>query len=673
MKIQKSIYSVFSAIFFSCLAACGGGGGGGGGSADVGPQPAPTPNTFAIGGTVTGLNDGATVVLKSGADTLAVNTNGAISFASPIPANGAFAVTVATQPVGQTCTVANGVGTGVVASISNIAVTCSALSYSIGVSVAGLANGQAVKLQNNGSDTLALSTNGAASFVTPVAHNGSYSITVSEQPIGQVCTVSNAVGSGVVSDVSNVLITCSTITYTVGGSITGLASGKQVSLWLNGSDALTLSTNDAFKFLAKVAHGGGVNVTVATQPIGQICSVSNGVNASTVGDVSDIKVTCSTTTYRVQGSLAGLASGQQVTLRNNGVDALTLTTNGGFLFPMPLAFGADLAITVATQPLSQRCEVGNGIATHVVADVSNITISCSSKVSAQATWMGGSKSVDYYGTASALGVPSTLNIPGARDNAASWTDLDGNFWMFGGWGYELQGSLSSVGRQLDLWKFNSTTKEWTYFGRSNTYNPTGSYGVKGVADPLNWPAVRHEAASWTDRAGNLWLFGGDGRSGRQNDMWKYTPTTGLWTWVTGSDVPEAKSVYGTRGVASPTNTPGARSASATWVDTAGDLWLFGGAGVDDISNASPMDDVWKFNPASGHWTWMGGADTEAGRVTTPQFGVKGVAAPSNSPGNRSLAVTWTDLSGNFWLFGCLVVLVPIPPMASLMICGSTVL
>jgi hypothetical protein len=38
-----------------------------------------------------------------------------------------------------------------------------------------------------------------------------------------------------------------------------------------------------------------------------------------------------------------------------------------------------------------------------------------------------------YGT---LGVPAATNIPGARDSAATWTDLKGNLWMFGGFGYD---------------------------------------------------------------------------------------------------------------------------------------------------------------------------------------------------------------------------------------------
>ena len=53
-------------------------------------------------------------------------------------------------------------------------------------------------------------SNGAFTFATPVAFNGSYAVTVGTQPTGQVCTVSNASGSGVTTNVSTVQVNCLT-------------------------------------------------------------------------------------------------------------------------------------------------------------------------------------------------------------------------------------------------------------------------------------------------------------------------------------------------------------------------------------------------------------------------------------------------------------------------------
>src|SRR5664279_3643867 len=49
-----------------------------------------------------------------------------------------------------------------------------------------------------------------------------------------------------------------------------------------------------------------------------------------------------------------------------------------------------------------------------------------------------------------------------------------------------------------------------------------------------------------------------------------------WTWVTGADYAGQPGTYGTKGVADPSNVPGARSDAVSWNDDAGNLWLFGG-------------------------------------------------------------------------------------------------
>jgi len=50
-----------------------------------------------------------------------------------------------------------------------------------------------------------------------------------------------------------------------------------------------------------------------------------------------------------------------------------------------------------------------------------------------------------------------------------------------------------------------------------------------------------------------------------------------WEWHSGRDNLPPLGVYGTQGIASPENVPGARSGSVAWYDTDRlELWLFGG-------------------------------------------------------------------------------------------------
>ena len=126
-------------------------------------------------------------------------------------------------------------------------------------------------------------------------------------------------------------ITCTatfTPTYTIGGSVAGLGSGKSVTLLNNGGDSQPISANGAFTFTTPVASGGGYAVTVGIQPIGQTCTVSNGSGIATA-NVTTVAVNCATTytiTYNGNGNTGGntpteasspYASGSTVTVLGN--------------------------------------------------------------------------------------------------------------------------------------------------------------------------------------------------------------------------------------------------------------------------------------------------------------------------------------------------------------------
>src|SRR6185312_6099299 len=66
------------------------------------------------------------------------------------------------------------------------------------------------------------------------------------------------------------------------------------------------------------------------------------------------------------------------------------------------------------------------------------------------TWMGGTKTWQQVGTFGTLGVPSADHFPSNRHGAVSWTDLQGNLWMFGGDGSDASGKPGSLN---DLWEY----------------------------------------------------------------------------------------------------------------------------------------------------------------------------------------------------------------------------
>ena len=266
------------------------------------------------------------------------------------------------------------------------------------------------------------------------------------------------------------------------------------------------------------------------------------------------------------------------------------------------------------------------------------------------TWVGGSSTAYQRGVYGVLGTPAPGNVPGARWGAVSWIDGSGNLWLFGGYGGAVSGLFSYLN---DLWRYDIASGQWTWMSGANTTEQSGNYGVQGTPAASNVPGARRESVSWVDSSGNLWLFGGigfaaSGGAARLNDLWRYDPTTGQWTWMSGANTTNQAGAYGVQGTAAAGNVPGARYASVSWTDGDGNLWLHGGTGIDSVAATGMLNDLWRYDPNSEEWTWVNGANT----VNQPGvYGVQGVPSATNVPGARSDGVSWLDSSDGLWLFG----------------------
>lgn len=195
--------------------------------------------------------------------------------------------------------------------------------------------------------------------------------------------------------------------------------------------------------------------------------------------------------------------------------------------------------------------------------------------------------------------------------------------------------------------------EWTWMKGSNLPNSLGNFGTQGVSAPTNNPPALYEGYEWTDLNGNFWLFGGVANSGfMHNALWKFDPLTNNWTWIRGSSAPSNSGIYGVQGVSAPNNEPGARGwGGLSWVDNAGDLWLFGGFGFDAFGSLGTLNDLWRYNITSNEWVWMKGSNTITGAATVIS-GVKGVPNIANTPdGRQETNAGIADALGNLWLFG----------------------
>ncbi len=250
-----------------------------------------------IRGSVGGLTGTGLVLQLNGGDDLAVPANATgFQFRSLLSEGSPYSVTVLAGPTNpaQTCTVANGAGIAGSTDITDVIVICSADSYAIGGSVAGLLS-SGLMLQLNGQTNLSVSSNGTFVFPTRVAASTTYTVTVATEPTNppETCTVANGTGAVGSADVTNVTVVCSTSAYVVGGSVSGL-TGSGLVLQLNGQNGLSVTANGSFAFPTKVASGATYTVSVGTQPTGptQACSVANEAGTVTTSDITNVAVTC---------------------------------------------------------------------------------------------------------------------------------------------------------------------------------------------------------------------------------------------------------------------------------------------------------------------------------------------------------------------------------------------
>lgn len=283
------------------------------------------------------------------------------------------------------------------------------------------------------------------------------------------------------------------------------------------------------------------------------------------------------------------------------------------------------------------------------------TASLSQAQSNQWTWMGGLETAGQLPVYGASGVPQPGITPGSRTPSMAWTDTAGNFWLFGGTGFDAVGQFGYLN---DMWEYTPTNGSWTWFTGNtsigaNTENTPGVYGTQGVAAAANTPGGRSGALTWADSSGNLWLYGGTNRSDSTgfsdyfSDLWKFSTTTHQWTWVSGPNTPNHGTVYGVRGTPAADNTPGPRTGSAHLTDSQGNFWLFGGVCQDATGTSGSCSDLWKYNPTSGQWTWVNGPNVAN---QSGVFGTFQQFAANNIPESRPATAAWIDTSDNIWIF-----------------------
>jgi len=298
-------------------------------------------NTYPLGGSVSGLSTSG-LVLGITAQSVNVPAN-AVSWSFPagVAVGVNYNVAVRAQPVGATCSVANGSGTMGSSAINSVAVSCSSASYSLGGRISGL-TGSGLVLSALGQSLTVAANATQFTFATPVAAGTAYNVQVQTQPSGQTCSVSNGSGSITGSAVSNVQISCSSSATTLGGSVTGL-TGSGLVVASNGQSlpisAPGTGTSTTFVFPQALAYGTPYDVTVPTQPTNQYCSVGNGKGTMAGVNVSNVQLNCGAGSFALSGTANGLLGPLTLVVSSTGDTAALTVAKPGFSFATLIPVG----------------------------------------------------------------------------------------------------------------------------------------------------------------------------------------------------------------------------------------------------------------------------------------------------------------------------------------------
>jgi len=267
--------------------------------------------------------------------------------------------------------------------------------------------------------------------------------------------------------------------------------------------------------------------------------------------------------------------------------------------------------------------------------------------------------------------------PPSRAQTQLVSDGIGNYYFFGGAGIAVAGAYQ--GYANDTWQWDGSIWSRLIAAGTTAGDRVGVYPALGTpaSATTKYPGGRTGAMSWYSTqkypGGRMYIFGGLGCDftgaanycvtnqdmGYMNDMWEFDPAGGppTYNWISGLKTntfngPQPLANYGFQSVYNSTNLPGARAAGATWKDSSGKLYMFGGYGLSISSTLGYLNDLWVYDlskGALGQWSWISGG---SGLNASGVYGVMGYADPANVPGARDEAAYWTDSSsGYFYLFG----------------------
>ena len=183
-----------------------------------------------------------------------------------------------------------------------------------------------------------------------------------------------------------------------------------------------------------------------------------------------------------------------------------------------------------------------------------------------------------------------------------------------------------------FWVYNMTIKQWKCIQPMVTEI---SYGTKGVFSATNSPGPRKKSTTFSDAAGNLYLFGGS----YLNDLWKFDISLNQWAWIGGDQGQDGfEGIPGPVGVESNLYFPSIRRDVKPSIGPDGMIYIYGG--YADTWDGYIRSDLWRYNPTNNAWTLIYNRVVANNSVSGQNIAAMGAENVNNHPGRLSHHTSW---------------------------------
>ena len=305
------------------------------------------PLTFSVQGVLSNFIEGRDMTIELNSNSVnesqELGEDGSFQFESRVPSGESYSVSITVPADGMDCSVSNGTGVIIDQDITDVSIDCTPQSFFVGGNVNGHPGEAQLSLTNteNGS-VLNIFGDTFFNFPDQTDSGEAYNVTVTANPPGHTCSVTNGSGTVFDSNINNISVDCVPNTVSIGGSVAGLDSGDTLILRNNGADQLNLTEDGSFVFANEINEGSSYDVTIFSAPSGKFCILTDGQGTANT-DINNISVDCVPvaigvvdTTFQNSGVLR-----REHTSGNAVLPRVRIDSNGKLVFAGSISFGTD--------------------------------------------------------------------------------------------------------------------------------------------------------------------------------------------------------------------------------------------------------------------------------------------------------------------------------------------